>query len=101
MSNDGSEKFHFTTKAGIIYIYFTYKYIYIYKIYQWTFVAVPDGVEVDVVVLVAEEHEREPGVECVDGHYEEDAYDAPLLHGERVVAEVQEQLQQQQHHHHI
>ena len=53
-----------------------------------TFVAVPDGVAVDVEVLVVEEEETEPRLEGVDGHDEEDAHDPPLLGRVRVVPEV-------------
>jgi len=57
-------------------------------------VAVPDGVEVDVVVVVAEEEEREPGLECVHRHDEEDPHDPPLLRGVGVVPGVSSQLVQ-------
>ena len=42
-------------------------------------VAIPDGVEIDIVVVVTEEEEGEPGLECVDWHDEQDTHDPPLL----------------------
>ena len=53
-----------------------------------TFVAVPDGVAVDVEVLVVEEEEAQPRLERVDRHDEQDAHDPPLLGRVRVVSEV-------------
>ena len=50
-----------------------------------TFVAVTNCVEVDVVVVVVEEQQAEPGVERVDRDDEEDAHDPPLLVRTRVV----------------
>lgn len=44
-----------------------------------TFVAVPDRVEVNIVLVVANEEEAEPGVKGIDGHDEENAYDVSLL----------------------
>lgn len=46
---------------------------------DFTFVTVPDGVKVDIVLVVADEEEAEPGVKGVDGHDEEDADDVALL----------------------
>ena len=57
-----------------------------------TFVAVSNGVEVHVEVLVAEEEQTEPGVEGVDGSDEEDADDPSLLVRAGVVAQVKEDL---------
>lgn len=44
-----------------------------------TFVAVPDSVKVDVVLVVGEKEEAEPRVEGVDRNDEEDPYDVALL----------------------
>lgn len=49
-----------------------------------TFVAVADGIEVDVVLLVTDEEEAEPGVEGVHWHDEQDADDVALLVGDGV-----------------
>lgn len=49
-----------------------------------TFVAVADGIEVDVVLLVTDEEEAEPGVEGVHRHDEQDADDVALLVGDGV-----------------
>lgn len=43
------------------------------------FIAVPDGVKVDIVLVVGEEEEAEPRVEGVDRNDEEDPYDVTLL----------------------
>ncbi len=53
-----------------------------------TFVAVADGVEVNVILLVGEEQQAEPRVEGVDRHEEEDANDVPLLVRSVIVAQV-------------
>lgn len=53
-----------------------------------TFVAVADGVEVHVVLLVGEEEQTEPRVEGVDGHDEEDAHDVPLLIRSVIITQV-------------
>ena len=53
-----------------------------------TFVAVPDGVAVDVEVLVVEEEETQPRLERVDRHDEQDPHDPTLLGRVRVVTEV-------------
>ena len=57
-----------------------------------TFVAVAHSVEVNVVVVVAEEHETEPRVERVDWNDEEDSNDPALFVRTRVVAQVHEYL---------
>lgn len=49
-----------------------------------TFVAVADGIEVDVVLLVIDEEQAEPGVKGVHWHDEEDADDVALLVGDGV-----------------
>lgn len=46
---------------------------------DFTFITVPDGVKVDIVLVVADEEEAEPGVKGVDGHDEEDADDVALF----------------------
>lgn len=53
-----------------------------------TFIAVSDCVKVDVILLVGEEQEAEPGVKGVDGDDEEDPDDVPLLVRRAVVAQV-------------
>ena len=53
-----------------------------------TFITVPDGVAVDVEVLVVEEEQAQPRLEGVDRHDEQDAHDPPLLGRVRVVSEV-------------
>lgn len=62
-----------------------------------TFIAVPHRVEVDVVLVAAEEEEAEPGVEGVDRHDEEDADDVALLLGDGVIPQVCVDLQSAQH----
>lgn len=61
-----------------------------------TFIAVPHRVEVDVVLVAAEEEEAEPGVEGVDRHDEEDADDVALLLGDGVIPQVCVDLQSAQ-----
>lgn len=58
-----------------------------------TFVAIADGIEVDVELLVADEEQAEPGVEGVHRHDEEDADDVALLVGDGVGAEVRVDLE--------
>lgn len=53
-----------------------------------TFVAVSDCVKVHVILLIGEEQEAEPGVESVDGDYEEDSDDVPLFVWGAVVAQM-------------
>lgn len=47
--------------------------------YPLTFVAVSDRVKVHIVLLIGEEKKAQPGVEGIDGDYEEDPYYVPLL----------------------
>lgn len=61
-----------------------------------TFVAVAHRVEVDIVLVAAEEEEAEPGVEGIDGHDEEDADDVALLLGDGVILQVHVDLQSAQ-----
>lgn len=56
--------------------------------YVLTLVAVTDGAEVHIVLVVGEEEKAEPGVEGVDGHNEEDAHDVALLIGATVAAQM-------------
>ena len=49
-----------------------------------TFIAISNRVKVDVVLVVADEEEAEPGVEGVDGHDEENTNDVALLVGNRI-----------------
>lgn len=44
-----------------------------------TFVAISDRVKVHIILLVGEEKKAEPGVEGIDGHYEEDPDYVPLF----------------------
>ena len=60
-----------------------------------TFIAVTHCIEVDIVVVVAKEHEAEPGVKAVDGHNEQYAHNPPLLVRTGVVAQVQVDLKQE------
>lgn len=46
-----------------------------------TLVAVPDSVEVHVVLVVGEEEEAEPGVKGIDRNDEEDPHDVALFPG--------------------
>lgn len=57
-----------------------------------TFIAVPHRVKVDVVLVVSQEQEAEPGVEGIDGHDEEQADDITLFLWHRVGAQVQVDL---------
>lgn len=58
------------------------------RIATQTFVAVPNGVEVDVVLVVADEKEAEPRVKGINRHNEEDANDVALLIRNRVGSKV-------------
>lgn len=49
-----------------------------------TFVAIANGIEVDVVLLVTDEEQAEPGVKGVHWHDEQDADDVTLLVGDGV-----------------
>lgn len=53
-----------------------------------TFVAVSDCVKVHIILLVGEEKEAEPGVEGIDGDYEEDPNYVPLFIWRAVVTQV-------------
>lgn len=44
-----------------------------------TFITVSDGVKVDIVLVVADEEQAEPGVERIDWHDEKNANDVALL----------------------
>lgn len=61
-----------------------------------TFIAVTDGVEVNVILLISEEQQTEPRVKGVDRHEEEDANDVPLLIRSVVVAQVHVDLKHRQ-----
>ena len=63
-----------------------------------TLIAVPDSVEVDVEVIVVEEEQRQPGVQRVDGHEEEDAHDPALLCGVAVAPQVLVHLKHKANH---
>lgn len=53
-----------------------------------TLIAVSDGVEVDIVLLVGKEQQTKPGVKGVDGDDKEDPYDVPLFVRRAVIAQV-------------
>lgn len=53
-----------------------------------TFVAVSDRVKVHIILLVGEEEKAEPGVEGIDGDYEEDSHYVSLLVRGAVVTQV-------------
>ena len=60
---------------------------------QWslvfqTFVAVTNGVEVNVIVVTVEEHKRKPRVKRVDGNHEENTDDPTLLAWTCIVAQM-------------
>lgn len=59
-------------------------------------IAVPDRVEVDVVLVVREEEQAEPRVEGVDGNDEEDSDDVALLSRGAVEAQVHVDLMARQ-----
>ncbi len=53
---------------------------------RWpTLVAIPDCVEVHIVLVVGKEEKAEPGVKGVDGYDEKNAHYVPLLLGRAVV----------------
>lgn len=53
-----------------------------------TLIAIPDGVEVNIVLVVGKEEKAEPGVEGVYGYDEKDAHYVPLLLGRAVVPQM-------------
>lgn len=59
----------------------------------FTFIAVPDGKEVDIVRISIEEKQRYPTVAAVDRNDEENAHNPTLLGGVGVPAEVLIDLQ--------
>lgn len=46
-----------------------------------TLITIPDGVKVNVVLVVSEEEETEPGVKGIDRNEEEDPHNVTLLPG--------------------
>lgn len=52
-----------------------------------TFVAIPDGVEIDVVIHIVEE-KGEPGIEGIDGHEQQDPHYPSLFCRIAVVSQV-------------
>lgn len=56
------------------------------------FIAVPQGVQVHVVLVAPQEQEAEPGAEGVDGNHQQQADDVALLAWHRVEAQVQVDL---------
>lgn len=59
-----------------------------------TFVAIANGIEVDVVLLVTDEEQAQPRVEGVHWHDEQDADDIALLVGDGVGPEMCIDLQE-------
>lgn len=60
-----------------------------------TFIAVSDGVEVDVVLVITDEEQTKPGVKGINWHNKEDPDDVTLLIGDSVGPEVCVDLQTQ------
>lgn len=58
-----------------------------------TLIAIPDCVEVNIVLVVGKEEKAEPGVKGVDGYDEKDAHYVPLLLGRAVVSQMHVDLQ--------
>lgn len=54
----------------------------------FTFITVPNGVKVHVVLVVADEEQAEPRIEGVDWHDEQDTDDVALLIGDGVGSKV-------------
>ena len=65
------------------------------KLNALTFVAVSDCVKVHVILLVGEEEQAEPGVEGIDGDYEEDPDYVSLLIWRAVVTKVHVDLKKE------
>lgn len=61
--------------------------------HDFTFVAVSDCVEIDVVLIVGEEEKAEPWVECINGNDEEDSHYVSLLIWRTVVTQVHVDLE--------
>lgn len=61
---------------------------------NFTFIAVSDCVEIDVVLIVGEEEKAEPGVKGVDGNDEEDAHYVSLLVWRTVVTQMHVDLKE-------
>lgn len=53
-----------------------------------TLIAIPDCVEVNIVLVVGKEEKAEPGVKGVDGYDEKDAHYVPLLLGRSIVSQM-------------
>lgn len=53
-----------------------------------TFVAISYGIKVDIVLIVVDEHETEPRVKRVDGHYKQYPYYPSLLIRTGVISNV-------------
>lgn len=62
-----------------------------------TLIAIPDCVEVHIVLVVGKEEKAEPGVKGVDGYDEKDAHYVPLLLGRAVVTQMHVDLQKKSH----
>lgn len=61
-----------------------------------TFVAVSDRVEIHIILLVGEEKKAEPGVEGIDGDYEEDPDYVPLFIWRAVITKVHVDLKRRE-----
>lgn len=59
---------------------------------HYTFIAVSNRVEIDVILVSTDEQQTEPGVKRIDGDDEEDANDVALLVGYRVRPQVRVDL---------
>jgi hypothetical protein len=57
-----------------------------------TFKAISNTIEIDIVVVVVEEHDAQPGVERVDRHNEQQAHDPFLLVFHIVVLQMRKNL---------
>lgn len=53
-----------------------------------TLIAIPDCVEVNIVLVVGKKEKAEPGVKGVDGYDEKDPHYVPLLLGRAVVSQM-------------
>ena len=59
----------------------------------FTLVTIPNRVEVDVVVVMAEEHQAQPRIERVNRNYEQNTNDPSLSRWVRVVPEMEINLE--------
>ncbi len=67
---------------------------------RWpTLVAIPDCVEVHIVLVVGKEEKAEPGVKGVDGYDEKNAHYVSLLLGRAVVTQMHVDLKNNEYKH--